>query len=252
MSRYVHWGYWEDPSRAGGAEELQAAMDRLNGLVVDAALLTDGLSLLDAGCGFGATLASIDAARYGMRLTGLNIDPRQLAVARESVKPRTGNAVEFVEGNACALPFPDASFDRVTAVECIFHFPSRFAFIKEAARVLKPGGTLALSDFVPQDPNAPPSWLGRWLGAQVEKGYGHCGDGWPEGDYSRMAAKAGLTVAFERDITENTLPTYPILLGLLAGTPGPKAAALRWGTRLLQWSSRLGWLRYRVVSFRKP
>lgn len=227
-------------------------MDRLNSLVLDAALLADGQSLLDAGCGFGATLAAVDAARSGMKLVGLNIDPRQLVVARETVKPREVNSLEFVEGNACALPFPAASFDRVTAVECIFHFPSRFSFIKEAARVLKPGGTLALSDFVPQDPNAPPSLLGRWLGGQVEKGYGHLGDGWPEGDYARMAAQAGLTVPVDRDITENTLPTYPILLSLLAGSPGPKARALRWGTRLLQWSSSLGWVRYRIVSFRKP
>ncbi|TBR26456.1 class I SAM-dependent methyltransferase [bacterium] len=252
LSRYVHWGYWEDPARAGGAEGLQAAMDRLNALVLDAAELADGQSLLDAGCGFGATLGSVDAARTGMKLTGLNIDPRQLAVAREKVKPRSGNTLEFVEGDACALPFPDASFDRVTAVECIFHFPSRLAFIKEAARVLKPGGVLSLSDFVPEDPNAPPSWLGKWLGAQVEKGYGHLGDGWPEGDYAKMAAKAGLTVASDRDITANTLPTYPILLGLLAGSSGPKVRALRWGTRLLDWSSRLGWVRYKVVSFLKP
>lgn len=251
LSRYVHWGFWEDPSRAGGPESLQAAMDRLNGLVLDAALLADGQTLLDAGCGFGATLAAVDAARSGMKMKGLNIDPRQLAVARETVKAKPGNTLEFVEGNACALPFPDASFDRVTAVECVFHFPSRFAFIKEAARVLKPGGVLSLSDFVPEDPNAPPTWLGTWLGKQVEKGYGHLGDGWPEGDYATMAAKAGLLVASDRDITENTLPTYPILLGLLAGSSGPKARALRWGTRLLQWSSRLGWVRYRIVSFRK-
>lgn len=226
-------------------------MDLLNQLVLDAAEINDGQSLLDAGCGFGATLASIDKSRSRMKLTGLNIDPRQLEVARETVTPKAGNSLEFVEGDACKLPFHDASFERVTAVECIFHFPSRFAFMKEAARVLKPGGVLSLSDFVPKDPNAPPTWLGTWLGKQVEKGYGHLGDGWPEGDYATMAAKAGLTLASDRDITENTLPTYPILLGLLAGSSGPKVRALRWGTRLLDWSSRMGWVRYRVVSFSK-
>ena len=39
----------------------------------------------------------------------------------------------------------DAAFDRVLAVECIFHFPSRLQFLKEACRVLRPGGLLALS-----------------------------------------------------------------------------------------------------------
>lgn len=247
LSRFVHWGYWEDPSDAsltpGG---LGAAMDRLNNLLLEAADLSDGQTLLDAGCGFGGTLAAVAAQRRGMRLTGLNIDARQLAHAS-----KTAPESRWVRGDACVLPFAPASFHRVLAVECIFHFPSRLAFLKEAARVLKPGGMLALSDFVPKDPDGKPSWIGKRLGEQIGRGYGVMGTGWPDGDYAAMAAKAGLEVVLERDITANTLPTYPILLGLLKGSEGPQAADLRRATKLLEWSSRLGLIRYRVLAFRR-
>lgn len=248
LSRFVHWGYWEDPSKAELTQaSLGSAMERLNGLLLEAADLRDGQALLDAGCGFGGTLASVAASRRGMRTTGLNIDARQLAYAR-----KTAPASSWVVGDACVLPFASASFDRVLAVECIFHFPSRRAFLKEAARVLKPGGVLALSDFVPRNPDGRPYWLGNLLGDRVARGYGVLGSGWPDGDYAAMARQVGLEVVFDRDITANTLPTYPILLGLLKGSEGPKAADLRLATRLLDWSSRLGLIRYRVLSFVRP
>jgi ubiquinone/menaquinone biosynthesis C-methylase UbiE len=54
----------------------------------------------------------------------MSAKPRAAAV----VLPRPGNAVHFVHGDACRLPFASAVFDRVLAVECIFHFPSRRQF----------------------------------------------------------------------------------------------------------------------------
>lgn len=139
FERYVHWGYWANPASATrDLGEFAAAMERLNTEIVDAARPADGQAVLDAGCGFGGTLASLQRRFKSTDLTGVNIDPRQLKLARLQVPgPR------FIEGDACALPLPDASFDRVLAVECIFHFPSRAKFLREAARVLKPGGLLA-------------------------------------------------------------------------------------------------------------
>ena len=249
FERYVHWGYWEDPSRATrDLAEFAAAMDRLNDEVLAGAELADGQSVLDAGCGFGGTLASLGSRYKGMKRTGVNIDARQLAYAR-----LTAPGVEFVEADACALPFPGASFDRALAVECIFHFPSRARFLSEAARVLKPGGLLSLSDFVPVSTRGHGGPLGRWLESRIAEGYGHCGDGWRDGGYAEMAAAAGLEIVLDRDVTAQTLPTYPILLDLIRSRSleGPEGRMLR-PTQLLMWLSNLRIVRYRIVAFRKP
>lgn len=249
FEKFVHWGYWAEPRLATrSVPEFVAAMERLDDEVLAAGELRDGHAVLDAGCGFGGTLATLASRLPKASLTGINIDGRQLVHARAAAP-----TARFVEGDACALPFDDASFDRVLAVECIFHFPSRARFLKEAARVLKPGGRVALSDFVPAVARASGGWLGRKLEAEIAKGYGAVGDGWRDGDYAAMAKAAGLKVVLDRDVTANTVPTYPVLLDLLSapGAPAEAARKMRFPTRLLEWVSRLGFVRYRIVAFEK-
>ena len=93
--------------------------------------------MLDLGCGTGPLLPLLEAA--GTRPIGLDYSPRSLAVARAEL-----TAAWLVRGDARALPFGDACFDRIAALGVLGYLaPGDLATgLGECARVLRPGGVL--------------------------------------------------------------------------------------------------------------
>lgn len=97
-------------------------------------------NLLDIGSGDGFWTAHF--AKHCGKVTGLEPDERLLRYAQKLHKPPN---LIYVEGIAESLPFPDSSFNKVVSISCLEHFANPLQGLQEMARVLKPGGRLALS-----------------------------------------------------------------------------------------------------------
>lgn len=118
--------------------------------VLAAADLRPGHAVLDLGCGWA--YGTHWARALGATVTGVDLGLDQLAWARAAL-PDAG-ALRLVQANARALPYRDASFDRVVSVEMMEHVfrPDRDAVFAEIARVVRPGGRVAISTPNPASP----------------------------------------------------------------------------------------------------
>jgi SAM-dependent methyltransferase len=107
-----------------------------------------GQTVLDVACGTGPV--AITAARQGARVTGLDLTPELLAQARASAPIAGLSDLVWKEGDAEALPFPDASFDVVLSQFGHMFAPRPEVVTRELLRVLRPGGRLAFATWPPE------------------------------------------------------------------------------------------------------
>ena len=107
--------------------------------------IAPAFTILDVGCGGGRTIDKLAAAAGTGRVSGIDISSQSVAVARKTnARWIAAGRVDIQQAAVSKLPFTDAQFDLVTAVETHYYWPDPVADMREILRVLRPGGRLCL------------------------------------------------------------------------------------------------------------
>lgn len=152
----------DQPVSAAAAERADYQQWRLDALShswgrFDDALV-NGKRVLDFGCGAGQLSLFLASTRTPAAMTGVDVDWDALARARTALElqqPELQAPCSFVEGSPEGLPFADQTFDTILAFDCFEHVMEPAAILAEFARVLAPGGRVAIEWFPFRGPWGP-------------------------------------------------------------------------------------------------
>lgn len=249
---HVHHGLWTT-----GGESTERATLNLIDRVAQSLALQAGSRVCDVGCGYGGTARTL-AERYGARVTGVTLSARQAAYARDRAGDEAADIrrMDFLD-NA----FEDAAFDAAIAIESTEHFSDKLRLFREMARIVRPGGRIAVCAWLAKED--PAAWEVRWLLEPICREGRLPGMG-TESEYRALLADAGFLEVEVGDVTRQVRRTWPIVIGrvlkrltwdatawrFLLGRPRNVAFA-KTVVRIAV-AYRTGSMRYAVFSARKP
>jgi len=142
----MHFGFFR---RGMNPFRREAMLEQMNLEVLDRLRLGPEAAVLDMGCGLGATLRCFARRLPGARLEGITLIPWQLEQGRLlNEQCPEAKSIRLRLGNYEHTGLPSASCDAVCALEssCYSAGPAKFAFLREAHRLLRPGGRLCVAD----------------------------------------------------------------------------------------------------------
>lgn len=171
--------------------------------------------VLDVACGPG--FLTMAFAKHCAAATGFDATEAFLELARAEAKARGLSNISFEHGDAEALPFADASFDRVVCRAAFHHFSNPEGVLAEMARVARPGGKVVVADLVGNE-DAEVAALHDAVERLCDPTHVRA---LPAAEFERLAKGAGLTTALHVPTTlDNDLAEW-----IAHGAPGDEARA---------------------------
>lgn len=221
----LHTGYFAGEDD----EDYRAAAERTTDTLAAEAAIDAAAVVLDVGCGCGNFLFDV-VGKTGCQGVGLDLSIERIKFARQRLAERdegsarqrraergegsgpgiefrhgSGPGIEFRHGSATQMPFAAGSFSHVVSQDALFLVPDKPRSHAEMYRVLRPGGTLAFSDFLQPK---------QQIGTRARK---HVYDRvrWSSGyslvDYQNALAAAGFEIVLARDLGSHLKQTYRVL-----------------------------------------
>ncbi|MFT4932398.1 MAG: MPBQ/MSBQ methyltransferase [Natronomonas sp.] len=225
---YLNLGYsrWYQPHPIGDSQRRLA--DRVGRDLAAALIRTEGVRLLDAGCGRGGPVTHL-AAEFGFDVTGVDLVPYNVEQARANGRERDVDAA-FVLGDATALPLGSGVFPVAVALDSLVYVPDEAAAFAELSRVLAPDGHLVVTDLVARD----------GIGADGHRALEAFADAWDMpvpstlSSYRAAVDGAGFAVRTVADLSRNSTGRFRKWSGLyLALASGPTDGTFGWLHRRL-------------------
>lgn len=200
---HVHHGLWRT-----GRESRDEAIEALSLLVAERLGIARGGTLVDIGCGYGAT-ARLLAERFGAEVTGLTVASQQAA---HSVGGHGG--VTILHRDWLANGLPVAHFDGAYAIESSEHIVDKQLFFAEAHRVLRPGGLLVVCAWLAREHPRP--WEVRYLLEPICR-EGRLPSMGSAREYLAMAAAAGFSYRSFEDLSRQVRRTWDVVIATVLG-----------------------------------
>ena len=137
----LHYGFWDKRT-----EKLSDAIENTDRFVSKLLNLQKNDYVLDAGCGVGGPSFSM-AENFGVKVIGITLSSKQIKQARKNAKKRhLDNLVSFEIMDFNKARFKDETFTKIFGIESVCHAHNKLDFLKDAYRLLRPGGKIVVVD----------------------------------------------------------------------------------------------------------
>jgi len=213
--------------------------------ICDSLAIAPGMRVLDVGSGLGGSAFHMCRA-YGAAVTGVDILPQMVAMARQRAAAYGLPGVTFVEGDILELELPEASFDLVYSRDSLLHIEDKPALFGKLRRLLAPGGRLFISDYATGPGPFSPEFTEYAAGY-----YLHTPDA-----YGELVKAAGFQLVEARDMTASFVAILQREVASIRGAAGSEGLpqedcdylAKRW-ERKIDWCTRgeMKWVHLRAA-----